>query len=251
MCSSDLKFYEENRGSFFVDGQEQVDAKTKNREAIIEGVKKELAESKALREFVALKKAQDKYGEVITIKEDDNRFAEELMAELKNSKNGDTLRPAESDKKFVVIKLLNRKDSLPQSYEIAKDSVAKILTQTKKRELLGSEAKAKMTIFKGNDIGFISPSSNRIIPQLNLDESRNFMANLFVSGKRNGYVIVGDKAVLYRILEQKLLKKGDVGFVQPPEYERIVQNAKGVYLDKTIVDYLGKKYRVTNYMRSE
>ena len=93
----------------------------------------------------------------------------------------------------------------PMSFEQARANVLEIYKSKKEKEILTAKAKETLQNFKGTDVGFVSREVNGSIAGLNESDTRAFVSQLFDTNNTKGYVILDDKAVVYDILEQRLL----------------------------------------------
>ena len=135
------------------------------------------------------------------------------------------------------------------SFEEAKEQIEEIYKERKAKENL--EKIAEETIekgFSGTNVGFIGRDETKPIEGLSSTEFNVFVSRMFESDKKKGYVSLGNKAVIYNILEQKLLddKKAN-------EYkDTVTQNVsylKNRELVQDITNALRKRYRVEYYYK--
>ena len=109
-------------------------------------------------------------------------------------------------------------------------------------------AKESLQNFKGTDIGFISRDINSSILGLNESETRAFVSQLFETNNKKDYVILEDKAVIYDILEQRLLVDN-----MDNNYKQITQQnvtmLKNNELIKDLTNKLKKYYEIKEYIK--
>ena len=100
--------------------------------------------------------------------------------------------------------------------------------------------------FQGTDIGFVSRDTVKAEGGLSEGEFNIFVNRLFEKGGKKGYVVLGDKAVVYEIVEQKLTNSE-----KEKEYKEIItQNVgflKNNELIRDLTAMLSKRYQVTSY----
>ena len=111
-----------------------------------------------------------------------------------------------------------------------------------------AKAKAALENFKGTDVGFVSRDVNGSIASLNESDTRAFVAQLFDTNNKKGYVILEDKAVIYDILEQRLLTNNINN-----NYKQITQQnvtmLKNNELIKDLTNKLQQYYEVKEYVK--
>jgi peptidyl-prolyl cis-trans isomerase D len=166
-----------------------------------------------------------------------------LQKELAKLKDADNIKPVEYEKGFVFGKVtkIYKPEVLP--YESAKPNMTLLLKEDKTKIQLKEQAKKEAASFKGVDFGFVSKADFAKIKFLEQDEAQKFLNDLFESKKENGYSIFKDKAIMYRILEQKLLSN--------EEYEAkkdfLVANIlpfKASAMNESVLEHLKSKYKV-------
>jgi len=110
------------------------------------------------------------------------------------------------------------------------------------------KAKARLNLFQGRDIGFVSRDSTKKISGLNAAESLEFINFVFDNNKIRNYKIIGNKAVLYQIVEQNLLRKD-----KAKNYEDLVKNnvvqMKLAELNQNLINMLSKRYKIEQYYK--
>ena len=134
------------------------------------------------------------------------------------------------------------------SFEQARVMVLEIYKDKKKKENLTTIAKESLQNFKGTDIGFISRDINSSISGLNESETRAFVSQLFETNNKKDYVILEDKAVIYDILEQRLLVDNiDNNYKQITQQN--VTMLKNNELIKDLTNKLKKYYEIKEYIK--
>lgn len=241
--STELQTHYEEKKHNFLDS----DGKIKNFEDAQEDVKKSLALSKtkkeALKAYLSIKKGKMDLKDRMNIDDEDSRFVS-----LKDASINDTLKPIRYENGYLVVKLLKIDEPKTMSFEEAKPQVKSEYIDSKMAQMLEERAKAGLKNFQGTDIGFVSIDSNKTIPSLTQSESKAFLNQLFTNNNKKSYVILGNKAVLYDILEQKLLSN-----VKLQQYnEQLTKMAKDFENDqiqKSLLDELRKRYSIEQYYK--
>lgn len=239
------EFYNENK----LDYKEE-DGKIKTYEAALEELKKDYALKKTKREalqtHLKVKKGELTTLEPMEIEEDDKNFP---VNELKDAKKGDTLKPFEYKDGFLVVKIEDIIMPKPMEFEQAKSLVKQGLEKTKIHSLLEKKAKEKLENFTdGVNIGFVSRDDIKEEQGLNENEFGLFLSHLFDNNDKQGYVILENKAVIYKILEQKLLDNSKLD-----EYKQLltdnVKQLKNGEIRQNLLEELRKKYSIEQYYK--
>ena len=136
----------------------------------------------------------------------------------------------------------------PKAYVDAKAEVLAQLQITKKADSLKKKAEARLNLFQGNDIGFVSRDTKKTIPGLTQAETSEFVNFVFDNNKKRNFKIIGDKAVLYAIMEQKLLDNSKV-----KSYAQLVNNnitqMKQSEISQNLVKELRNRYDIEQYYK--
>ena len=133
------------------------------------------------------------------------------------------------------------------SFDEAKEQILELYKEQKTKEIV--EAKAKELLekgFQGTDIGFVSRDTVKAEGGLSEGEFNIFVNRLFEKSNKKGYVVLGNKAVVYEIIEQKLTNTD-----KDKEYKEIItQNVgylKNSELIRDLTTALTKRYQVTYF----
>ncbi|WP_149725125.1 peptidylprolyl isomerase, partial [Campylobacter concisus] len=162
----------------------------------------EKSKTDALKKYTSIKKAELATNEFVSINEDNATFS---LDEIKGAKVGEVIKPFTYKDGYLIVRVKSITPPQPMSFEQARAMVLEIYKDKKKKENLITIAKESLQNFKGTDIGFISRDINGSILGLNESETRAFVSQLFETNNKKDYVILKDKAVIYDILEQRLL----------------------------------------------
>lgn len=240
------EFYNENKTSY-----KDADDKIRDFDSAKEDVLKDfnLKESKqiALEAYLKIKKGEKKLTKEQIITEEDFSFP--IVDELKTLKIGDVVKPFEYEDGYMIAKLVSVTPPVVMSYEQAREQIIEIYKEQKQAELVEQKANGLLTEgFKGVDIGFVGRDSDKNVEGLSGTEFNMFVSNLFERKSKKGYVLLDGKAVVYEILEQKLLDSE-----KESEYKDVVvENVsylKNSELMQDLTNALQKRYQVEYYYK--
>ncbi|QPH86169.1 peptidylprolyl isomerase [Campylobacter concisus] len=206
----------------------------------------EKSKTDALKKYTSIKKAELATNEFVSINEDNATFS---LDEIKGAKVGEVIKPFTYKDGYLIVRVKSITPPQPMSFEQARAMVLKIYKDKKKKENLITIAKESLQNFKGTDIGFISRDINGSILGLNESETRTFVSQLFeTNNKKEDYVILEDKAVIYDILEQRLLVDNiDNNYKQITQQN--VTMLKNNELIKDLTNKLKKYYEIKEYIK--
>ena len=205
----------------------------------------EQSKTNALEKYISIKKAELATNDFVSVNEDNATFP---LDEIKGAKVGEVIKPFIHKDGYLIARVKSITPPQPMSFEQAKTMVLEIYNEKKQKELLIAKAKVALENFKGTDIGFVSRDINGSIAGLNESDTRAFVAQLFDDNNKKGYVILEDKAIIYDILEQRLLTNNINN-----NYKQITQQnvtmLKNNELIKDLTNILQKYYEVKEYVK--
>ncbi len=239
-------FYQENRVSYTKDGK--ILELELAKERVIKDLKLKKAKSEALQTYLNFKKGNINGDEVKVSSLDSNSSYEmPFMLALEDTKVGDYIKPIEISDGYLVAKLLKKDEATTKSFEEAKKDAESDLKESKIAIELQNEAKKGLENFNGRAIGYVSRDDIDKIKELNESENVEFLAKLFETKDKKGYIIVNKKAVLYDIIEQKLFKQDsskDMKFL-----EESSQKLKSGIIEQALLNELKNRYETKLYYR--
>lgn len=237
-------YYEENR-SDYKDKDDKIMPYEQAKDAVAADFAFKNAKRGALEEYLKIKKGEKQTSANMLI--DTNTPGDFPLAELKDAKEGDTLKPFEYKGGYLIVKLAKIIAPSPKSYEDARADVLGALQTKKMRENL--EASAKEALEKKDGLNTqikLTKDSDEAILDLNNEQSTEFISKVFASSSKDGYVLLEDRAVVYEIVEQSLLNENK------QFASLIASNAaaiKTAQLEQGLIDTLQKRYVIKKYYK--
>ena len=239
-----MAFYEENRGNY-----RDAEDKILSYEAAKSDVKNDFAlkntKRTALETYLKVKKGEVKAEDKINVSEDNADFP---LDELAGAKPGDVIKPFEYKNGFLVVKLVSIIKPQVKEFADARKEVLAAFASEAARSNLEKSAKAALENFDGTDIGFISKESQAPVLGLSAPEFALFVDRVFATPSKQGYILLDEKAVVYKILEQKLLDESKIAQYK----ELLIQNAaslKNDELQRDLLNALQTRYKIKQYYK--
>lgn len=241
----DLKlFWEENKINY-----KDKEDKVLSFEDAKEMAKKDLAlkntKKTALEKYVTLKKNWVSGGVKKRVLDNDLSFDGE---KLNQASKDEVIKPFLWDDKYIIAKLLQVNFPEPMQYEDAKNLVMNDLMVNKTKLELENIAKSQIENFEGQDIGFIARDDAKKVTGLQEFEAIELLNSIFSTNQTRGYKLFDDKAVLYKIVERKLLNEEK----QEQYKDFISDNAQKIKTNQTfldITDILKNVYKTERYYK--
>jgi peptidyl-prolyl cis-trans isomerase D len=202
----------------------------------------------ALKKYLALKKGKIQPNDKMSVSVKQSLFPQD---KLKTASVGDVLKPFKFKDGYIVAKVTKIDMPKPMSFEEAKERVKKDYLKIAKKEQLEKEAKKLAADLKGaNNIGFVSRDDIKKIKGLNELEAVDFLNQVFNSSGKKGYKVFGNKAIVYKVLEQKLLDKNKL-----KTYDMLlksnVKNAKLAEINQKLLSKLRQKYQIESFYKGQ
>lgn len=235
------KYYDENRAQY-AEFSDFAAAKG----AVAADLQKREAQKAALRAYVDFRDAKIS-GESRVVAQDS--LKSEIARAIEGTKNGEILKPMLDENAFLTIKLVEKIPQKIREFSEVKDAVKADYYGIAKLEAMKNYAQNRINIFNGKSIGFFSLAdalnSQKQVAGLNDAEKQQFLAGVFQSQKRADFVLLGDKVVLWRILEQKLLPTTN------NVSGNLFNSAKSSFLERTVIEFLAKRYKIVNNFKKD
>jgi len=240
------KYYEQNRFNFA-----DSNGKTKEFKDVKEDVKKayilEKLKKQAAIDRSRFKKGKIKASEVVTIAQNDKKFTKEIWDAIKNAKEGDFIKPKAVNTDYVTINLKKIIKPQTMSFEEAKEFAKKDLIASKKAKEI--ENKAKLLLKEGKNFkyeskNYITLSKLETLDGLTPQDSMQLIRAIFSKTDNKDMVKLGDKIVVYEIIDQKLIDSANLLTLN-----KEIQNIKSSEFSNNLIKNLQKKYKVESYVK--
>lgn len=238
-------YYEENKANYR-DNEDKILSFENVKEQVGKDYALEQSKSIALEKYVALKKGEIKTESVMSFDEDNANLP---LDEFKNAHVGDIVKPIAYNDGYIVSRVKNIILPKPMEFLDARDMVLKAYLQDKTGEILNQKSKDALKNFDVNAAlrTTISKDKEVSIDGLDIFEAGNFLSQVFDSSNKKGYITLGNKSVIYEILEQKLLTGDDESYkVLALQNMQAMKNSE---LMQDLVKELQKRYKVEEYIK--
>lgn len=244
------EYYDENRAEYR-DGFDKILSFEVAKERVKDDYDMRQTRKLALSEYLKAKKGEIELEFDMVALDGDHGFDSE---ELRVMQIGEYLKPFEYrvDYKdgYLISKLESKELPKPMAYEDAKELIIDEYIDNKLKESLEAKAKSALEQFSGNDIGFVARDTRPEIAGLSEIEVAQFVNSIFENSTKDGYIILGNKAVVYKILDQKLADFKELG-----RYENLIRNSaisiKNEQLIEDLLSSLQHRYKIEQYYKGQ
>lgn len=195
-------YYEKNPDKFFSDGA--IKAFEEVKEEALALAKFGKARNEALRARIAWRDGAIAPRIAQNVQLRNETLSYEVMLELEGNQNMEISNPIETAEGYVLARTARRINSEPLPFEAVKGEITAEIKARKAKEYLESEGEKQHRTFKGAATKFITRFDADALKGLNANEADAVLYEVFRSKTKEGYVVLNDKAVLFRVLEQKL-----------------------------------------------
>lgn len=241
----DLKTYYEEKRHNYKDDEGKIASLEEARVDIEKDFRLKNAKREALETYLLFKKSQMNPTGTKTVKVNDDKFPADKLNQVKV---GDVLKPIEFEDGYIIVKVKSINSPEPKAYEAAKTEILAQLQTEKKQDTLKKKAQARLEIFQGEDIGFVSRDTQKEIPGLTAAETLEFINFVFDNNKKRNFKIIGEKAVLYQVMEQNLLKNSKVEKYASLINDNISQ-MKQAEVSQNLLAELKNRYDIEQYYK--
>lgn len=238
-------FTQEKHNYTFEDGRLMTFAEAKSKVAVDLRLKND--KKSALEAFLAFKKGETSANETKVIFDDDTIYP---LDKIQIAAKDEVLKPLVIKDNYVIIKVKEIKFPEPMSYDMAKKDASRDLLEGLKSAALEKKAQVKLDNFSGSDIGFVSRDSVKSIAGLSEAKSAEFLSHVFDNTTKKGYKVIDGKAIVYEVLEQKLLNKDKAKQYVSLISENVLQ-VKQSELNQNLIKKLATAYKVEQYYKGK
>lgn len=201
------------------------------------------AKKEALKTFVEFKNGKIQGKTVQNIDLNTSNYPAEFNEQLASSKSGTYIKPISYNKDFICAKVVKVSPSSEMSFEQAQNLAKKDLVAKKAGEKLKADAANALKNFNGKPVGLVSRANDANISFLPKEQIQTVLSQIINSPKQDGFVIVQDKAIVYKISQQKLIYKLD-NDVQAKMLLGEAEKYKNEILISSIMEKLKNLYKV-------
>jgi peptidyl-prolyl cis-trans isomerase D len=203
---------------------------------MVKGYQMERAKVQAQRDYIAFKDAKIDASEELTLDEYE-MFYEQTWEDIINAQVGDVIKPNAHDSRYASIKVQEIIQPQVKPYDEVKDQVHEQAKYEKSLAELEKYANSIKDDFTGSVSGFFTLSDVPALEGLNEYESFEFAKFLFSQEGTNGVFRRGESAIVYKILEQKLISSTQdmSGMKEALFQESLLQSLKDRYTTKIYI----------------
>ena len=173
---------------------------------IIKSLDEKYTKTEALKTYLKIKKGEESLSNDVSYTEDKLPFLAEDNTKILEARNGDLIKPFYENGKYITVKLVEKIQAKPLSFEDALAQVKVDFEQIARSKKLDELANAQLKDFEGLEIKGISRESIDKITGLDAQNAAKFLNQLFSSTTKEGIVKLDTKVVLYKILDSKFGK---------------------------------------------
>ncbi|MDR2789981.1 MAG: SurA N-terminal domain-containing protein [Campylobacteraceae bacterium] len=242
LSEDDLKAYYEETKYFYRDSEDNPKEYAAVKKDIEKALKFENAKKNALLIRLSYKNGNITADKNITVKASSGEYNASLFSD---ASEGTILQPIQKENGWEILKLVSVDLPAAQTYEEARAQAADILKTNKRMELLTQKSLARMELFKGRNLGFVTRDEGNITG-LTAEQSKQFINRVFASKEKRGYVILGDKAYLYAILEQKLPDEKKIA-ENDANLEDAIKQIRSSEMQQKLIEMLKPRYEIEQY----
>ena len=218
------------------------------KEQVVVDVKLKKSKKGANLKYIEFKKGKIKKSETITYAVDDLTLSNKLWSEIKMKSKGDILKPKVIKDRYAILKVVEIKNPIVKTFEEAREIVTPLYKQNMLRDSLAKLAEEKLTNIDKENTELSDYITLKNIKEqklgLNQQENADFATKLFTSNQEKGIISIGDRVVVYKIIEQKLilLDKNST-----KDLELNVNQLKAQTFESNLLKRLDKKYPTEFY----
>ena len=248
VSEAELRSYYEKNSFKYMDSEGKHLSFDEAKEQLIVDVKLDKSKKSANKQYIAFKKGQIDKEERLTYDVNDFRLPRDVWDAILSKNKEELLKPKVVNNQYVTIKIADIIEPRTKSFSEAKDEVTRAYKSDLSNEKLSQLAENTLTDIDNKE-GKVSDflTLKNIEKQnlgLNKQEIANFASKLFTSNQEKGIISIGNKVIVYKIIDQKI-----VTFDQN-ETDNLKQNSdqlKFQVFELNLMKKLDKKYPTEIY----
>lgn len=203
------EYYEKNKFNYTdKDGKLLPLAEVKS--FLSEDVKIKVAHKPAYKRYLEFQKGKIEKTETLTLNVNDPKLSTALWAEITKKAKDDFVKPKAVEKRYAAVKIVNIIEPVTKSFEQVVTLITPIYQEEANKEALSILAEKKLSTIDNDETNmstFITlDNAETQNIGLNKQETVDFISKLFTSEQEKGIIPIGSKVLVYKIVEQKLIK---------------------------------------------
>ena len=199
----------------------------------------------ALKEYLDLKKEKSQFQKNITLYDNSDFLPQEELEKVFAAANNEVLKPILKENNYYIVRMNKKVDAQVLPFEDVKSQINKAYIAEEKNKQLELLAQKELKNFTGLDIGYVTRASDIEIKGLTKEETAQLLQAIFKSPKKENYVNLGTKIVLFDITDTTMpaLDEKNIEIVTSS-----IQGAKTNTITSVFLEKLQNKYAVKSYL---
>ncbi len=181
-----------------------------SRNDILKDMRERDSKRDAMRDYLSFKKGEYngsiQQSQILSLNNLVLSTVDEDLSELKIAKINDIFKPQISKDRsaFLTIRIDEIIQPREKTFDEVKNDIEIELKAQKSKEAILNMAKETYTNFSGKQTEFLSVADGSKIEGLFPQDGSEFLSSIFTTGTNKGFIPLGSKVVLYKIIEQMI-----------------------------------------------
>ncbi len=208
------------------------------RQEVINAYKMQRAQKRAQVTYVDFKEGEDFKTKTLKLNEYE-RFDPDAWEKIQEADEGDYIKPIADSGRYAILRLETINEPSPKPLEQVKDEVRQQALYEKSLKALKTRAEKMQNSFSGTQTdGYVTPDDMSAMEALNEYEAGAFAKHLFSANENEGVFSQGERAIVYRIVDQKL-QSGS----------QDVEGTKGAVYEEALLEQLKDEHDVQVFIK--
>jgi peptidyl-prolyl cis-trans isomerase D len=251
----ELKAHFEATKHLYRDMDGKIDSFKSAKENVQKDINYQATKKIANKAFYALKNNQRKYESIMTISKNDKRFSQNTIKKIFSHNIGTFIKPIAVPDYMLVSFVRGIKQPKQKTFAKAKQELKSNYIKSERVKQLHILSKKK---FKPSDykrLDYVSTKNTKPLKSIGINEELafKFIQELFTSDKKESYIIVDDKSIVYKIIDQRYKNNN----LQDLEDVNNISNMSDQYANNRnssfqndLISKLKRKYKVISYIKN-
>ncbi len=250
----ELKAHFEKTKHLYRDRDGKIDSFSLAKENVQKDINYQATKKIANKVFYELKNNKRKYESIILVSKDDKKFSQSTIEKIFSYNIGTFIKPIAVVDYMMVGFIKGIKQPQQKTFAQAKKILKADYIKSEKTKKLHNLSKKKRKPSEYKRLDYISLKNLKPLNKIGFNDelSSKFIQELWASDKKESYIILDDKSIVYKIIEQKyksnkmqsledLNKQADIS----EQYS----NNKNASFQNSIITKLRQKYKVISYIQ--
>lgn len=243
------KEHHEKNKTAYLDDKGNVKSFEEAKSDVLEDLADKISRKETLKRSVAWKKGEVEPISIKAVPMHNQIIPFEALKAADEKADTKRSKPVKIKDGYIVFKIDKRVPPRQLTYDESKQFLELVVKQQVARSELEKVAEKVKKNLQGKVTDFIGISDGAKLTELTSEEANQFLSSLLTSDERVGVINLGEKAVVYKILEQKLFEE-KINSADSDFAKETVERVKTDSVMQDLISELKNRYKIETFIES-